>query len=93
MTTTSTEFGFLTLADISGYNAFVAGTEFDHAQEIIGDLLGFLVGQLRPLLTLVQIEGDAVFAYTPEKKLTRGESLFELIENTYIAFKNQLTRD
>lgn len=91
MTTTSTEFGFLTLADISGYNAFVAGTEFDHAQEIIGDLLGFLVGQLRPLLTLVQIEGDAVFAYTPEKKLTRGESLFELIENTYIAFKNQLT--
>lgn len=91
MTTTSAEYGFLTLADISGYNAFVAGTEFDHAQEIILDLLEFLVQRLRPILTLVQIEGDAVFAYTPANKLLRGETLFELIENTYIAFKNQLT--
>jgi uncharacterized protein YndB with AHSA1/START domain len=91
MTTTTTEFGYLTLADISGYNAFVAGTEFDHAQEIIIDLLEFLVERLRSYLTLVQIEGDAVFAYTPEKKIVRGETLFELIENTYTAFKNQLT--
>jgi len=90
MTTTNTEYGFLTLADISGYNAFVSGTEFDHAQEIIRDLLEFLVHRLRPVLTLVQIEGDAVFAYTPANKLPRGETLFELIENTYIAFKNQL---
>jgi len=91
MTNTSTEYGYLILADISGYNAYVAGTEFDHAQEIIGDLLEFLVNRLRALLTLVQIEGDAVFAYTSENKILRGETLFELIENTYAAFKNQLT--
>ena len=91
MITTNTEYGYLTLADISGYNAFVAETEFDHAQEIIRDLLEFLVDRLRPLLTLVQIEGAAVFAYMPENKLLRGETLFELIENTYTAFKNQLT--
>lgn len=88
---TNTEYGYLILADISGYNAYVAGTEFDHAQEIIGDLLEFLLARLRPLLTLVQIEGDAIFSYTPENKITRGETLFELIENTYVAFKNQLT--
>ena len=91
MTNVNTEYGYLALADISGYNAYVAETEFDHAQEIIGDLLEFLVDRLRPLLTLVQIEGDAVFAYTPEKRILRGETLFELIENTYAAFKNQLT--
>jgi len=91
MTTTRTEYGFLTLADISGSNAFVTGTEFEHAQEIIRDLLEFLLDELRPLLTLVQIEGDAIFAYTPESRITRGESLFELIESTYMAFKNQLT--
>jgi len=91
MTNTSTEYGYLALADISGYNAFVAETEFDHAQEIITDLLEFLVVRLRPILTLVQVEGDAVFVYTPEKKILRGETLFELIENTYAAFKNQLT--
>jgi uncharacterized protein YndB with AHSA1/START domain len=91
MNTASTEYGYLTLTDISGYNAFVAGTEFDHAQEIIRDLLEFLVRRLRPLLIMVQIEGDAVFAYTPENGIVRGETLFELIENTYAAFKNQLT--
>ncbi|MBN1450701.1 MAG: DUF2652 domain-containing protein [Anaerolineales bacterium] len=91
MTNNSTEYGYLVLADISGYNAYVAGTEFDHAQEIIGDLLEFLVDRLRPLLTLVQIEGDAVFAFTPEKSILRGETLFELIEHTYVAFKNRLT--
>jgi len=85
------ERGYLILADISGYNAFITGTEFDHAQEIIHDLLEYLVNQLRPILTLVQIEGDAVFAYTPANKLLRGETLFELIENTYFAFKSQLT--
>ena len=85
------ERGYLILADISGYNAFIAGTEFDHAQEIIHDLLEFLVNRLRPILTLVQIEGDALFAYTPSNKLLRGETLLELIENTYFAFKNQLT--
>lgn len=91
MTKVNTEYGYLTLADISGYNAFVSGTEFDHAQEIIRDLLEFLVIKLSPLLNLVQIEGDAVFAYTPEKSLLRGETLFELIENTYTGFKNHLT--
>lgn len=91
MENVNTKYGYLALADISGYNAFVAGTEFDHAQEIINDLLEFLVKRLRPLLTLVQIEGDAVFAYSPEKSILRGETLFELIENTYPAFKNQLT--
>jgi hypothetical protein len=90
MSNLSTEAGFLTLADISGYNAFLAGTEFDHAQEIIAELLEFLVERLKPLLTLVQIEGDAVFAYMPETKIGRGETLFELIENTYAAFKNRL---
>ena len=55
MANTSTEYGYLALADISGYNAFVSGTEFDHAQEIITDLLEFLVNRLRLILNLVQI--------------------------------------
>jgi len=91
MSNTNIEHGYLILADISGYNAYVSGTEFDHAQEIIHDLLEFLVQRLRPILTLVQIEGDAVFAYTPENRILRGETFFELIEDTYAAFKNQLT--
>jgi hypothetical protein len=88
--TPHTEHGYLVLADISGYNAFMAGTEQDHAQEIIRELLEFLIGKFQPLLTLVEIRGDAVFAYAAESKIVRGETLFELIENTYTAFKDRL---
>ena len=36
-----------------------------------------------------KLEGDAIFAYAAEEKLRRGETLFELIESTYGAFKDQ----
>ncbi len=35
-----------------------------------------------------KLEGDAIFAYAPEEKLKRGETLLELIESTYAAFKD-----
>jgi uncharacterized protein YndB with AHSA1/START domain len=38
------------------------------------------------MLTISKLEGDAVFAYTPEAQLTRGETLLELIETTYVTF-------
>lgn len=88
---TRVEQGFLVLADISGYEAYIAGTEIEHAQEIIADLLEFLIHRLRPAFTLVQVEADAIFAYMSEKRMLRGETLVELIENTYVAFKDQLT--
>ena len=44
---------------------------------------------LTTVFTLSKLEGDAIFAYTPEEKLTRGETLLELIESTYAAFKDR----
>ncbi len=81
-----TQHGYLVLADISGYTAYLAGTELDHAQEILTDLLEIIVGRLKTLLTIAKLEGDAVFAYGPEGKIERGETLLELIEATYMAF-------
>jgi len=37
-------------------------------------------------LTISKLEGDAVFAYAPEAKVPRGETLLELLEATYAAF-------
>ncbi len=34
-----TQHGYLLLADLSGYTSFVARTELEHSQEIIGELL------------------------------------------------------
>ena len=37
--TAQTQHGYLILADISGYTSYVAKTELEHSQEIVGELL------------------------------------------------------
>jgi hypothetical protein len=87
----ATQHGYLLLADISGYTSFVAGTELDHSHEILSDLLEIICMQIEKLLTLHKLEGDAVFAYAPERLISRGETILELIESTYMAFRDRQT--
>jgi hypothetical protein len=82
--------GYLVLADISGYTSYLAGVELDHAHAILSDLLETIVGSLKSLLTITKLEGDAVFAYVPEAQVGRGETLLELVEATYLAFRDRL---
>lgn len=84
-----TQRGHLLLADISGYTSYVASTELTHSQEILSELLELIVANFKVWMTIHKLEGDAVFAYTPESKIQRGESLFELIESTYVAFRGR----
>lgn len=81
--------GYLLLADISGYTSFLATVELEHAHEILSDLLEVIVAQLKSLLRISKLEGDAVFAYVDEARLPRGETLLELIETTYVAFRQR----
>jgi hypothetical protein len=87
---TQTQHGYLVLADISSYTAYLAGVELDHAHEILSDLLETIVGRFKAMLTISKLEGDAVFAYAPEAKLPRGETLLELLESTYITFRDRV---
>ena len=84
-----TQHGYLVLADISGYTSFMAATELEHSHEIISELLELILSRLTPTLTLSKLEGDAVFVYAPESKVPRGETLLELIEATYVAFRDR----
>lgn len=88
---TVTQHGYLVLADISGYTSYLAGVELDHAHEILTDLLEVIVGKFQSVLTIGKLEGDAVFAYVPETKVPRGETLLELVESTYFAFRDRIT--
>lgn len=88
---TTTQHGYLLLADLSGYTSFVAGTELDHSHEILSDLLETICMRIEKLLTIHKLEGDAVFAYAPEAVITRGETVLELIESTYMAFRDRQT--
>ena len=84
-----TQTGYLILADISGYTSYVAQTEIEHADMALSYLLETLVEQLSSLLVICQLEGDAVFAYLEESKLGETKSLLELIDQTYLAFREK----
>lgn len=80
--------GYLLLADVSGFTAFLAESELDHAHAILEQVLEVLVTSLTPAMSLSEVEGDAVFVYTLESHVTRGELVVELVEATYAAFRD-----
>ncbi len=84
-----TQTGYLVLADISGYTSFVAQTEIEHADIALSYLLETIVENLGGLLTISKLEGDAVFAYVEESKLPEAKALLELIDHTYLAFREK----
>ncbi len=85
-----TQHGYLVLADISGYTSYLAGVELTHAHEILSELLELIVERFKPYLTIVKLEGDAVFAHVPKTKILRDETLLELLESTYLAFRDRV---
>lgn len=91
----TTRQGFFILADITGFTSFVASTELEHSQEILQHVLKGIISFLTPTFTLAEVEGDAVFVYSPYEKFPRGEMILEVIESSYYAFrdrKNSLQR-
>lgn len=85
-----TQHGYLLLADISGYTSYLAGVELSHAHEILSELLELIVERFKPYLTIVKLEGDAVFAHIPKRKVLRDETLLVLLESTYLAFRDRV---
>ena len=84
-----TESACLLIADISGYTRYLAGTELDHAQDILADLMTTVVNALRPGYRLAKLEGDAAFAYMLADRVD-GSQLLDTIERTYFAFRRRL---
>lgn len=83
-----TQTGYLVLADISGYTSFVAKTEIEHADVVISAMLETIIENLSGLLTIVKLEGDAVFAYVPDGKVSSCEAMLELLDGTYRIFRD-----
>lgn len=79
----------LLIADISGYTSYLAGSELDHAQDILADLMTTVVGSMRPGFRLAKLEGDAAFAYVLTDRID-GSQLLDTVERTYFAFRRRL---
>jgi len=83
------ETGFLVLADLTGYTAYLSGSEIEHAPAIAGDLLETIVGRLEPPFRLAKFEGDAAFLFVEDGRAD-GSLLLDAIEAAYLAFRRRL---
>jgi len=83
------EAGFLILADISGFTAFIAGTELEHGAQVTGVLLEAVMHRLAPPLEIQELEGDAVFAIGPDGVLPDGSALPALLADAFAVFKEE----
>jgi hypothetical protein len=84
--------GFLLIADITGYTAYLSASELDHAQETLTDLLELLIEHTRPPLIISRLAGDAVISYALQDQFMQGQTFVELIEDTYVAFRKAVER-
>jgi hypothetical protein len=86
----TTQRGYLILADISGFTSYLAGSELDHANDILGELLNLIAERFPPLLTVVEFEGDSVYARADAAVIPGGDVLLEVLESTYVAFRDRV---
>src|SRR6185503_3453416 len=71
--------GFLVLADISGFTAFVTATEIEHGPPIIAALLEEVIRRMSPPLEIQDIEGDAVFALDAHDRVAPPAALLGVL--------------
>jgi hypothetical protein len=83
------ENGFLVIADLTGYTAYLSRSELEHAPTIAGDLLETIVGRLDPPFRLAKLEGDAAFLFVEDGRAD-GSLLLDAIEASYLAFRRRL---
>ena len=81
--------GCLLLADVTGYTAYLQGTELEHAQDVLADLLETIIAGIEPPFEVAKLEGDAVFAHMPAAEVD-ASLLFDTVETTYFAFRRRL---
>jgi hypothetical protein len=81
------ERGFLVLADITGFTAFVTGTELEHGPPIIAELLEVVIRHLVPPLEVQELEGDAVFAFGPDRTIVPAATLLGPVGDAFAAFR------
>ena len=81
--------GCLLLADITGYTSYLQGTELEHVQDALADLLETIIAGIEPPFEVSKLEGDAVFAHMPVAQVD-APMLFDTIESTYFAFRRRL---
>ena len=82
--------GYLFLADITGYEKYINEVELEHASNVVAELLGLIMSKVAPPLQFSSYTGDGVLAFAPDGTIQRGETLLEMTEAAYLAFRDRL---
>jgi len=82
--------GFLIISDITGYSTYLHESELEHARDSLTDLLSILVEHSKSPLVISKLEGDAVFSYVKKGGILQSQTMVEIIETTYAAFRRAL---
>lgn len=80
----ATETGYIAMADISGYTAFVAATELEHSREILSELLEVTSRELEKHLTPVRLQGDAIIC------VSKDDEVVPCLESAFVAFHRRV---
>ncbi len=78
----------LVIADISGYTRYLGGTELEHAENVLTDLLDTVITRLGPALGLLELEGDAAFMFAAGDAMD-GSLLLDTLDACYAAFRRR----
>ena len=79
--------GYLLIADISGYTFFLTSSELEHAQDILGSLMGMLTTQVERGMVIYKLVGDAVLGYAVQNKIQNGQTLLVWVDCIYCSFR------
>lgn len=74
------------MADISGYTAFVSGTEHEHSGEILAELIENIAKSFGGKLSVDQVEGDALCCTTERT----GVEITDWLRETFATFHRRL---
>ena len=80
----ATTTGYIAMADISGYTAFVAATELEHSREILSELLEVTSRELEKHLVPVRLQGDAIIC------VSKDDEVVPCLEAAFVAFHRRV---
>lgn len=81
--------GFLVLADLSGFTAFVTATELEHGPPLVAELLEQVIRAIAPPLDVEGVEGDAVFALGLDGRVDPPAHLLDVLQAGFRGFRQK----
>jgi hypothetical protein len=82
--------GYIIISDITGYTAYLSESELEHAEDVLRSLLNTIIEYTKLPLVISRLEGDAVISYAPERSILQGQTMIEMMETCYLAFRRAL---